>query len=47
MNGKTRIILRVTSKVDNIVNADHVVLWGVLDKAIMTVRGMARRKSSP
>ena len=40
MKGKTRINPSVTSKVDNIEHADHVVLLGVLDKAIMTVRGM-------
>ena len=38
MNGKTR---------NNIEHADHVVLLGVLDKAIMTVRGMVWRESSP
>ena len=47
MNGITRISPSVTSKVDNIVNADDVVLWGVLDWAIVTVRRMVRRKSSP
>ena len=47
MNGNTRISLRVTSKVDNIEHADHVVLLGVLNWAIVTVRRMVRRKSSP
>ena len=37
----------VIAKVDNIEHADHVVLLGVLDKAIMTVRGMVWRESSP
>ena len=47
MNGITRMSPSVTSKVDNIEHADHVVLLGVLDWPIVTVRRMVRRKSSP
>ena len=47
VNGKTRTSPSVTSKVDNIEHADHVVLLGVLDWAIVAVRRMVWRKSSP
>ena len=33
MNGKIRMSPNAISKVDNVVHADHVVLFGVLDKA--------------
>ena len=46
-NGITRISLSVTSKVDNTEHADHVVLLGVLDWPIMTVRRMVWRETSP
>ena len=36
MNGKTRISLSVIAKSDNTVHANHVVLLGVLDWAIVT-----------
>ena len=47
VNDITRKHPTVIAKVDNIEHADHVVLLGVLDKAIMTVRGMVWRESSP
>ena len=47
VNGKTRTSPSVTSKVDNIEHADHVVLLVVLEWPIVTVRHMVWRKSSP
>ena len=47
MNGITRKNPSVIAKVDNIEHAYHVVLLGVLDWAIVTVRRVVWRRSSP
>ena len=44
---RTRKNPSVIAKVDNSEHADHVVLLGVLDWAIVTVRRMVWWRSSP